>query len=224
MPADSYNHSTRTLLWATYLLTIALSQNAECFKPGPKAVSSLTPRLKRLSEQNDDGRHHHKVRGLFSNTPPEEKSNLQGNLQQKIGLSAEVAGMDNAQITRYDDDLKIGTPAPQVKVDNEETFPFQAEVSRVMDIIVNSLYTDKDVFLREMVSNAADALDKRRIQADPEDKMPKETFGGIRIIPNKEHNTLTIEDDGIGMTHAELVKNLGTIAESGTAKFLKQVC
>lgn len=78
-------------------------------------------------------------------------------------------------------DLKIGTPAPQVKVDNEETFPFQAEVSRVMDIIVNSLYTDKDVFLREMVSNAADALDKRRIQADPEDKMPKETFGGIRI-------------------------------------------
>ncbi|KAK1444477.1 heat shock protein Hsp90 family protein [Babesia gibsoni] len=214
--------SARSLWWVFYILHIAAIRDTFAFKPRPKAINSLTPRLRKYLNQNEEGRRSSGAYGFFSDTPKGSADNIKEAMEQKIGLTAEIGSMDNAQISRYDDDLKLDDIKP-VKVEKEETFPFQAEVSRVMDIIVNSLYTDKDVFLREMVSNAADALDKRRIHADPEEKVPKDAFGGIRIMPDKERNTLTIEDDGIGMTQAELVKNLGTIAESGTAKFLKQM-
>ncbi|GIX60905.1 heat shock protein 90, putative [Babesia caballi] len=202
------------------LLASLLVIQVSAFRPKPKGVSSLHPRLKHRYAPREGGS---ELYGFFSSDANEATSSLKDALQQKIGLNAEVAGMENARVTRFDQDLNVDSPAPQVRVEGEQSFPFQAEVSRVMDIIVNSLYTDKDIFLRELVSNAADALDKRRIRGDPEEKVPLETFGGIRIIPDKEHNTLTIEDDGIGMTREELVKNLGTIAESGTAKFLKQM-
>ncbi|EAN31998.1 Hsp90 family protein [Theileria parva strain Muguga] len=153
-------------------------------------------------------------------------SGLKNVLQQKFGLSNELSTMDNPQVSAYEGDPstpKAPQEPPEVSLSGEQTYPFQAEVSRVMDIIVNSLYTDRDIFLRELVSNSADALDKRRLKADPEEKIPKEAFGGIRIMPNKDLSTLTIEDDGIGMTAEELKTNLGTIAESGTAKFLQQI-
>ncbi|CDR96732.1 heat shock protein 90, putative [Babesia bigemina] len=205
------------------LLALSLLLVTSAFRPKPKFVSSLQHRRQEPHLQVEGSRRAPPLYGSSADEPSGVTSGLQDALQHKIGLSSELSGMEDAKVTRLDDELGLGALGPDVKVQDEQSFPFQAEVSRVMDIIVNSLYTDKDIFLRELVSNAADALDKRRIQADPEEKVPKEAFGGIRIFPDKEHNTLTIEDDGIGMTKDELVKNLGTIAESGTAKFLKQL-
>mmetsp|Transcript_10625 Transcript_10625/g.19646 ORF Transcript_10625/g.19646 Transcript_10625/m.19646 type:complete len:802 (-) Transcript_10625:101-2506(-) len=98
----------------------------------------------------------------------------------------------------------------------KEEYEFEAEVSKVMDIIINSLYSDKDIFLRELVSNAADACDKKRILA----LTSSESYASrIRIKADKEKKELWIEDNGIGMTRKELQENLGRIAQSGTKKF-----
>mmetsp|Transcript_107786 Transcript_107786/g.337534 ORF Transcript_107786/g.337534 Transcript_107786/m.337534 type:complete len:664 (-) Transcript_107786:355-2346(-) len=91
-----------------------------------------------------------------------------------------------------------------------------------MDIIVNSLYSNKDVFLRELVSNAADACDKKRFLALTESDAPPEPMK-LRIRTDKDARTLTIEDNGVGMQKAELIENLGRIARSGTANFVKQL-
>jgi len=106
--------------------------------------------------------------------------------------------------------------------DNAENFKFEAEVSRMLDIVVNSLYQNKDVFLRELISNASDALDKIRFLAiskpellDGEDKLQ------VQIEFDSEASTLTIRDTGIGMTHDEMISNLGTVARSGTTRFLQ---
>ncbi len=105
--------------------------------------------------------------------------------------------------------------------EEENTYQFESNVARVMDIIINSLYSNKDVFLRELISNAADACDKKRFNSL--------TTGGssndmkIRVYPDKEANTLTIEDSGIGMTKEDLQNNLGRIAESGTKRFLENM-
>nr|AGY56137.1 heat shock protein 90 HtpG [Babesia orientalis] len=224
MTAGGALRGVQAARWTFYVLLAALCiYSANAFNIKPKDIGSLHPRLKKQQMDLGSGHTSRPLYGFFSSDSGENTDGIKGSMQQKIGLTAEAESLDTAKITRYDKELNLDSPEPQVKVQNEQTFPFQAEVSRVMDIIVNSLYTDKDIFLRELVSNAADALDKRRIKADPDEKVPREAFGGIRIIPDKEHNTLTIEDDGIGMTKDELVNNLGTIAESGTAKFLKQL-
>ena len=109
-----------------------------------------------------------------------------------------------------------------------ETMPFQAEVNRLMDIIVHSLYSNKDIFLRELVSNAADALDKVRflaltdaaaLGAGPAKDLPLE----IKISVDEDRRILSIRDTGVGMTKSDLINNLGTIARSGTAAFLEQM-
>ncbi|KAL4853500.1 Heat shock protein 90-5 [Chlorella vulgaris] len=103
-----------------------------------------------------------------------------------------------------------------------ETFQYQAEVDRLMDLIVNSLYSNRDVFLRELVSNASDALDKIRLMALQDSEEYKSgTDLEIRIRADKEANTVVIEDTGVGMTREELIGTLGTIAKSGTAKFME---
>ncbi|KAL3615345.1 hypothetical protein CASFOL_041006 [Castilleja foliolosa] len=103
-----------------------------------------------------------------------------------------------------------------------EKFEYQAEVSRLMDLIVNSLYSNKDVFLRELISNASDALDKLRFLSVTDPQLLKDTQDlDIRIQSDKDNGIITITDSGIGMTRQELVDCLGTIAQSGTAKFLK---
>ncbi|KAK2648400.1 hypothetical protein Ddye_015889 [Dipteronia dyeriana] len=103
-----------------------------------------------------------------------------------------------------------------------EKYEYQAEVSRLMDLIVNSLYSNKEVFLRELISNASDALDKLRFLAVTKPELLKDAADlDIRIHTDKDNGIVTITDTGIGMTQQELVDCLGTIAQSGTAKFLK---
>lgn len=107
---------------------------------------------------------------------------------------------------------------------SQESHRFQAEVSQVLHLVINSLYSNREVFLRELISNASDALDKLRFQSlqapsllgdDPELR--------VRIAYDREAGTITIDDNGIGMTHDEVVENLGTIAHSGSRKFLEAV-
>jgi heat shock protein beta len=109
-------------------------------------------------------------------------------------------------------------PAAEAPTTAGETFEFQAEVGRVMDIIINSLYSDRDVFLRELVSNAADACDKKRFLSITENETLAKPE--IKIKADPDNNILIIEDSGVGMTKDELVNNLGRIAQSGTKAFL----
>nr|KJB30529.1 hypothetical protein B456_005G148100 [Gossypium raimondii] len=103
-----------------------------------------------------------------------------------------------------------------------EKFEYQAEVSRLLDLIVHSLYSHKEVFLRELVSNASDALDKLRFLSVTEPSLLGDSGElEIRIKPDPDNGTITITDTGIGMTKEELIDCLGTIAQSGTSKFLK---
>jgi HSP90 family molecular chaperone len=99
-----------------------------------------------------------------------------------------------------------------------EQFKFESNVARVMDIIINSLYSNKDVFIRELVSNAADACGKKRFLSLTTGSSPEELV--VRVSADREKNTLTIEDRGVGMNKDELIQNLGRIAESGTKRFL----
>jgi molecular chaperone HtpG len=99
---------------------------------------------------------------------------------------------------------------------------FQAQVSEVLSLVINSLYSHPEVFLRELLSNASDALDKERFLAITSPRGDGEALR-IRLIPDADGHTLTIEDNGIGMNEAELVKNLGTIAHSGSKEFLAQL-
>jgi molecular chaperone HtpG len=103
----------------------------------------------------------------------------------------------------------------------ESKLPFQAEVSRLLDIVANALYSDKEVFLRELISNAADACDRLRYAAITRPELTEDGAEmGIRLIVDKDAKTLTISDTGIGMNRDELIQNLGTIAKSGTSAFL----
>ncbi|KAM0936473.1 putative Heat shock protein Hsp90 family [Dioscorea sansibarensis] len=120
----------------------------------------------------------------------------------------------------------IRCDAAVAEKDAEETsgekFEYQAEVSRLLDLIVHSLYSHKEVFLRELVSNASDALDKLRFLSVTDSSLLGDAGElEIRIKPDPDNGTITIRDTGIGMTKQELVDCLGTIAQSGTSKFLK---
>ena len=106
----------------------------------------------------------------------------------------------------------------------EEKMRFEAEVSRLLDIVVHSLYSNKDIFLRELISNASDACDKLRYEAIAKpDLLAGDADFKVRLLTDNVRNVLTIADNGIGMNKEDLVENLGTIANSGTAKFLDAV-
>ena len=107
-------------------------------------------------------------------------------------------------------------------VQDQETFDFQAEVVQLLDLMINSLYSNKEIFLRELISNASDAIDRLRLELlsqgeSPEDEGPLQ----IRVSYDKDAGTITVADNGIGMSRAEVIEHIGTIAKSGTREFFQ---
>ncbi len=104
----------------------------------------------------------------------------------------------------------------------KETLQFKTEVQQLLNLIINSLYSNQEIFLRELISNASDAIDKLRFHSQTNSEaLGMDAELKIKIIPDKEKHTLTISDNGIGMTYDEVMENIGTIAKSGSAAFMK---
>ena len=113
--------------------------------------------------------------------------------------------------------------ASQAPGQSEERHDFSAEVGRLLDLVVHALYSEREIFLRELVANAADALDRRRFEALTEPSLALPEGAKIRILPDKPGRLLTISDDGIGMSRDDLITHLGTIARSGTRAFSAEI-
>lgn len=112
----------------------------------------------------------------------------------------------------------------QEPIINKETREFQAETKQLLDLMIHSIYTNKEIFLRELISNASDAIDKIRFEAlTNHDLLEGDSEYEILINPDEASNTLTISDNGIGMTYDEVIENIGTIAKSGTKSFLEKL-
>jgi len=166
-----------------------------------------------------------------SGNAPVGQATLLGTVDAHYGLSNYHIGLktDDDSASRSAESITTDgmteDEAAQV-AQNEEKFEFQAEVSRLMDIIINSLYKQKEIFLRELISNASDALDKIRFLSLSEDDILGEGENKkleIKISFDKETRTLTLRDRGVGMTKQDLIQNLGTVARSGTTQFVEAV-
>uniref|UniRef100_A0A8C2XQ28 Endoplasmin n=1 Tax=Cyclopterus lumpus TaxID=8103 RepID=A0A8C2XQ28_CYCLU len=163
----------------------------------------------------------------FAAVKAEDELDVDGMVEEDFGKSRDASKTDDEVVQREEEAIQLdGLNAAQIKElrDKSEKHVFQAEVNRMMKLIINSLYKNKEIFLRELISNASDALDKiRLLSLTNEDAMNTNEELTIKIKSDKERNMLHITDTGIGMTKEELVKNLGTIAKSGTSEFLNQM-
>jgi len=107
---------------------------------------------------------------------------------------------------------------------SKTTKQFQTEVQQLLDLVIHSLYSNKDIFLRELISNASDAIDKVRFESHSDESLLEgNSDWKIKLIPNKDAGTLVIRDNGIGMNMAEVEENIGTIARSGTKAFMQSL-
>uniref|UniRef100_A0AAQ5ZY53 Endoplasmin n=1 Tax=Amphiprion ocellaris TaxID=80972 RepID=A0AAQ5ZY53_AMPOC len=160
-------------------------------------------------------------------TPADDEIDVDGTVEDDLGKSRDGSRTDDEVVQREEEAIQLdGLNAAQIKElrEKSEKHAFQAEVNRMMKLIINSLYKNKEIFLRELISNASDALDKiRLLSLTNEDAMASNEELTIKIKSDKEKNMLHITDTGIGMTKEELVKNLGTIAKSGTSEFLNKM-
>ena len=107
--------------------------------------------------------------------------------------------------------------------DNTETLRFEAETTKLLELMIHSIYSNKEIFLRELISNASDALDKRRFEALTDQALASEGDPEIRIATDGEKRTLSVTDNGIGMSRDEVKSNIGTIARSGTREMLDRL-
>ncbi len=106
---------------------------------------------------------------------------------------------------------------------NKQTMSFQTEIKQLLNLMIHSLYSDKEIFLRELVSNASDAIDKLRFEQINKPELNKGEELAVRVSFDKDAKTITVSDNGIGMTEAEVIENIGTIAKSGTKSFLENL-
>ncbi|XP_029521787.2 endoplasmin-like isoform X1 [Oncorhynchus nerka] len=163
----------------------------------------------------------------FSSVRAEDEVDIDGTVEEDLGKSRDGSRTDDEVVQREEEAIQLdGLNAAQIKEIREksEKHVFKAEVNRMMKLIINSLYKNKEIFLRELISNASDALDKIRLLSLTND----EALTGneeltVKIKSDKEKNMLHITDTGIGMTKEDLVRNLGTIAKSGTSEFLNKM-
>ena len=107
-------------------------------------------------------------------------------------------------------------------VQDQEKFGFQAEVKQLLDLMINSLYSNKEIFLRELISNASDAIDRLRLELlSRGEDLEEEGALRIRVSYDREARTIMVADNGIGMSRAEVIEHIGTIAKSGTSEFFQ---